>query len=256
MKVLLLSVALLFFTGAQGRYFWQQDEPQQKQTYDQTIQRILHDGAAIVIDIFESLDFEGLAKEFHLKENIEAAQKHTENLEDALENYVDEVWKKFEEKLEQRFPVFTGKVVPILEDFSNALEEQAENALKEFAPIGIDLVSGLHKHVRQFWKKLEDIAINGQDNVRAEIDKLRDKLHPYVDKVHEEYKAYHNHMEGELQKDYKELKERVQKSYENLKEHAKPHLENLKNKIPDRKELQAKIEELWKEMHDYIVSAE
>ncbi|KAM3922916.1 uncharacterized protein RB166_011980 [Leptodactylus fuscus] len=210
----------------------------------------------MIASVIKSLDYESIAQEYHLKEKVKAARKHTVKLEEALEKYSDDVWKKFNEKLHEKFPTFTEEVVPILKKFDDDLEEQFKKIVREAMPIGSDLVSGLSKHFTEFFEKLEKIAAKGRDNLRNEINALRAKLHPYVEKVHEEYKAYHSHVEGELQKDYKELKERVQKSYENLKEHAKPHLENLRSKFPDGKEFQTKVEELLKELNDYIVSAE
>ncbi|XP_075135831.1 uncharacterized protein LOC142210521 [Leptodactylus fuscus] len=256
MKVVLLSVALLFFTGAQGRYFWQQDEPHQEQTHDDAISSVLHDAIAILTRTYGELDFKKIAKEFHLQEKLEAAKKHKDNLEKVIETYGHEVWKKFDAQLHEKFPTFMEKVVPVLREFDDALEEQLKKMVKEVVPAGSDLIAGISSHVIQFLEKLEGFAIKSRDNLRTEVDILRGKLQPYADKVHEEYKQYRNDMEGELQKDYKEMKERAQKSYENLKKHAEPHLENLRKKFPDWKELHTKLEELMKELKEYMVAAE
>lgn len=256
MKVLLLSVALLFFTGAQGRYFWQHDEPKQEEDSDSTIQRILHDGVSIVTGLVKHLDFSDIAKEYHIKEKLEAAKKNANKIEEVLEGYYEEVWKRFDEQLHEKFPTFRKNVVPILQDFDDALEKQMKKVVKEVVPVGSELVSGISKHVMHFFENLESIAEKGRDRLRTEIDSLRVKLQPYVEDVHAEYEKYRTSVQSELQKDVKQMKEDFEKNVEKLKEHAKPYLENIRNKFPDGSEMQAKVERLLKDLQESISNIE
>ncbi|XP_075695921.1 uncharacterized protein LOC142662006 [Rhinoderma darwinii] len=256
MKVLLLSVALLFFTGAQGRYFWQQDEPNQGETADKSIETILHDGMSIVSDLLKNLDYSDIAKEYNVKEKLEAAKKHGKKLEKAMEKYYEEVWKKFDEQLHEKFPVFRKNVVPILQEFDDALEEQLKKLVKDVVPVGSDLVSGITKHMLNFFENLESIAEKGRDRLRSEMDSLRVKLQPYVEDVHAEYEKYRNSLQGEIQKDYKDLKQDVEKNMEMLKERAKPHLDNIRKKFPDGKEVQEKVDEFLKKLQEILSSVE
>ncbi|KAG8569294.1 hypothetical protein GDO81_014348 [Engystomops pustulosus] len=253
MKVLLLSVALLFCTGAQGRYFWQQDEPHQEQTSDKTVERVFHDAVAIVTDVFKSLDFPKIAEQYQLKEKLDAARKHTRKLEKALEGYSVGVWKKFDEQLQEKFPTLRKNVFPIFQEFDDALEEQLKKIAKEIVPHGTDFLSSINKQITDFLDNLESIAEKGLEDLRAEVDKLRIRVQPHVDEVHAEYKRYHEDFQGEFQKDYKDLKQDVEKKMEMLKEHAKPLLENIKNKFPDGKEYQEKVDELLKEIKEAIL---
>ncbi|XP_056400440.1 apolipoprotein A-I-like [Hyla sarda] len=248
MKVLLLSVAVLFFTGAQGRYFWQQDEPHQEPHSDKTIEKIAKDGIAIILDLWKNLDRSKIAKEFHFEERLQTAKKHANKLEEAIEGYYEAVYKKFDEQLHEKFPTFRTKVVPILKDFDDALEEHLTRAAKEILPAGSHLVAGISKHVVNFFENLESVAEKGRDALRGEIDSLRVKLQPYVDEVHAEYERYHKDFQGELLKDYSELKQDVEKNVEKIREQAEPHIENLKQKFPDRKEFQENVEKFLKEL--------
>ncbi|XP_069597198.1 apolipoprotein A-I-like [Ranitomeya imitator] len=248
MKALLLSVALLFFTGAQGRYFWQNDEPKQEETNDKGLEKILHDSFAIVFSLFEHMDYASIAKEYQIKERWDSARKHLNKLEKAVDSYYDEVYKKFDEQLHEKFPVFRKNVVPILKEFDDALEDQLEKFVKKVVPVGTDLVGGISRHVVKFFESLESIAEEGRDKLREEIDKLRVKVQPYVDDVHAEYEKYRANLQGEFEKDMKELKQEMDKNMEILKEKAKPHLENLKSKFPDGQEFQEKVEQFLKEL--------
>lgn len=241
MKILLLSVALLFFTGAQGRHFWQQDEPAQQQ--EQTIEKIFDDGVSIIIAAIKSIDLHGIAKEYHIKEKLDAAKKHSEKLEKAMESYAKEVYKRFDEQLKQKFPMFHDKVLPILKEADDKLEEHIKNLVKEALPIGSDLVAGIVKAFAHSFESFEKIAEQGLENVRGEIDKLRVKLEPHVDSVHAEYETYRKSIQDELQKDMKELKESVEKNMAKAKEH-----------LPDVKELQEYFEKALKDFKEYIQS--
>ncbi|XP_056400089.1 apolipoprotein A-I-like [Hyla sarda] len=252
MKVLLLSVAVLFFTGAQGRYFWQQDEPHQEPHSDKTIEKIAQDGIAIVTELWKNFDLSKIAKEYQIKERLQTAKKHAKKLEEAIESYYDEVFKKFDEQLHEKFPTFRTKVVPILKDFDDALEEQLTKVAKEIVPVGSDLIVGITKHLGNFFENLESVAEKGRDALRGEIDSLRVKLQPYVDEVHAEYERYRKDFQGELQKDYTELKQDVEKNVEKIREQAKPHIENLKQKFPDRKEFQENVEKFLKELTETL----
>ncbi|XP_069805061.1 apolipoprotein A-I-like [Dendropsophus ebraccatus] len=252
MKVLLLSVALLFFTGAQGRYFWQQDEPSQEKESDKTIQKIVHDAIGIVSELWKNLDLPEIEKQYHLKERMEAAKNHAEKLEKAVESYYDAVAKKFDEQLHEKFPVFRKQVVPILKGFDDAMEDHIKKVVKEVVPVGSDLISGISKQVIDFFENLETVAEKRRDALRAEIDSLRVKLQPYVDDVHAEYERYRKDFQGELQKDYHDFKQDVEQNMEKIKEQAQPHLENIKSKFPDGKDVKEKIDNFLKELKEAL----
>ncbi|XP_044134369.1 apolipoprotein A-I-like [Bufo gargarizans] len=243
MKILLLSVALLFFTGAQGRYFWQQDEPTEEQTIEKAIEHVV----SIIPSIFESLDFQEIKKEYRIQEKWEAAKIHSEKLEKAVERYLEEVWKRLDEKLTEEFPVLRKDVLPILNEFDDKLVEHLKKFVKEAVPVGSDMVTGISKSVSHFFENLESIGEKGRDNMRAEIDSLRVKLQPYMNDLQAEYERYHKKIQDELQKDAKELKEGAEKNMEKVKQH-------LADKLPDTKELHKQVEAWFKEFKQYIQS--
>ncbi|XP_073441305.1 uncharacterized protein [Dendrobates tinctorius] len=256
MKALLLSVALLFFTGAQGRYFWQHDEAKQEETTDKSLEKILHDSFAIVFSLLEHMDYSSIAKEYQIRERWDSARKHLNKLEKAVDSYYEDVYKKFDEQLHEKFPVFRKNVVPILKEFDDALEDHLEKIGKQAVMVICDLFSGMSQHVVKFFESLENVAEEGRDKLREEIDKLRVKVQPYVDDVRAEYEKYRANVEDEFQKDMKELKQEMEKKMEMLQEQAKPHLENLKSKFPDGKEFQEKVEQFLKELKEAISKEE
>ncbi|KAM4014816.1 uncharacterized protein ACNLHF_001558 isoform 1-T2 [Anomaloglossus baeobatrachus] len=255
MKVLLLSVALLFFTGAQGRHFWQSDEPQEAETAEKSLERMLHDSFGIVFSLLENLDYNAIAKEYQIKEKWDASRKHMRKLEKAIDSYYAEIAKKFDEQLHEKFPVFRKNVVPILKEFDDAIEEQFQKIVQKVVPVGSDLLAGISRNVLKFFENMESIAAEGRDKLRSEMDKLRVKVEPYVEGVHAEYEKYRTSLQGEFEKEMKELKEDVHKNMELLKERAKPHLEKLKNDF-HAKEVQEKVEQFLKELKEALSKEE
>ncbi|XP_072011888.1 uncharacterized protein [Engystomops pustulosus] len=252
MKILLLSVALLFFTGAQGRYFWQQDAPAEKDPDVDVITQVVLEGLEMVSDVFERLDFEGIANEYHLKEKLDAARKHTNNFEKAVDDYFDKLWEQFDQKLDEKFPIFRKNVMPILKEFDDALEDQLEKIAEQIVPHATNLLSGMAKSLGSFIDNLEKVAEKGSDSLRGEIESLRNKLQPYMDEVHVEYERYRKDVHGEFQKDYSDIRTKVEKKMEEIKEHAKPHIENIRKNFPDRGDVQEKFEKLLKEFKEYV----
>ncbi|XP_072011882.1 uncharacterized protein [Engystomops pustulosus] len=227
MKILFLSVALLFFTGAQGRYFWQQDEPSKKYPDVDVITEVLLEGLEMVSDAFERLDFEGIAKDYQIKEKMDAVREHTRNFGEALYNYYDKLREQFDQKLHKKFPVFRNNVVPILKEF-----DQHKKIAEQIEMQTTNLLSGMYNSLESFLNNLKKIAEKGSDGVHAEIESLRTKLQPYVD---EEFQM-------------------VEKKMEEIKEHAKPHIEKIRNKFQDREDILEAFVKLFKEYGGYILS--
>ncbi|XP_075046425.1 uncharacterized protein LOC142107141 [Mixophyes fleayi] len=243
MKILLL-LALLFFTGAQGRYLWQKDEPKHEDS-GHTLQKMFQNAVAIVTDVVKNLEYSEIAKEYKIKEKLQAAKHNADEIESVIEDYFDEIWKKGDEELHARFPVFRTNVVPLLEDFDNKLEEELKRIVEEVVPIGSELFAGITKHVKSFLGNMETLAEKARDNVRAEIDVLRSKLQPYVDDVRAEYEKYSKDMTDAVK-----WKQQVEKKVDELREQAKPYFENLKKQaVPNAEELWKNLDNLIKELY-------
>ncbi|XP_077313098.1 uncharacterized protein LOC143933877 [Lithobates pipiens] len=249
MKVLLLALALLF-TGAHGKYFWQQDKP-----HESNLWRVLENGIAIAADALKNLEYSEIAERFKLKEKLEAAKDNAEHAEKVLEDYFHEVWKNYDEKLHKDLPVFREKVLPLLNEFDNNLEEVVKKAVKQLVPVTSELVYGLGGEMKKFWVSIENTAEKTRDGIRAEIDTLRTKVQPYAEDVKAEYEKYKESMATNWQGKAKHMKEEVEKDLEELREKMKPYFEELKKQVvPHAEDMQKHVEILMRKIHEYFTS--
>lgn len=107
-------------------------------------------------------------------------------IESEIEDHFDKVWKKIE-KFGQHFPIFTEKVLPILEDVANNLEEKANENAKELLSTATLSLDEMKNHLTVFLKKVETIARENRDELQSKIVELKDKAQPYMDDIKAEY---------------------------------------------------------------------
>lgn len=111
---------------------------------------------------------------------------NAQEIESELEDHFDKVWKKIE-NFGQKFPIFTEKVLPNLEDFANNLEEQANENAQELLSTATLSLYEMKNRLTVFFKKVETIARENRDELQSKIVELKDKAQPYMDDVRAEY---------------------------------------------------------------------
>ncbi|XP_077312236.1 uncharacterized protein LOC143933184 [Lithobates pipiens] len=184
MRILILYPALLFITAVQGHYIVQQDKPHEDE--EPAIYKTLRDAAEIANGLRKNLENSKIVKEYRIKETLQAAVANAQEIESELEDHFDKVWKKIE-NFGQKFPIFTEKVLPILEDFANNLEEQAHDNAQELLSTATLSLYEMKNHLTVFLKKVETIARENRDELQSKIVELKDKAQPYMDDIRAEY---------------------------------------------------------------------
>ncbi|KAM5132157.1 uncharacterized protein ACMZJ9_018924 [Mantella aurantiaca] len=247
----LFTVQLKGAARAHGRYFWQNDKPHE----EHNMWKVVENGIAIATDAIKNLEYSEIAERFKLKEKLEAARDNADHIEKVIEDYFDEVWKSYDEKMHQNFPVFRGKVYPLLKEFDDNFEEMLKHSLTELVPVTTDFFSGLGSEFKKFWDNFANIAEKSRDKLRADVDDVRVKIQPYADDVKAEYEKYKEGMKTDFEEKTKNVKEEVEKDLEELREKLKPYLENARKQlVPHAKDMQKKIDKLIREIHAYFTS--
>ncbi|XP_040181290.1 apolipoprotein A-I-like [Rana temporaria] len=247
MKVLLLGLALLF-TGAHGKHFWQQDKP-----HESNLWSIIENGIAIAADTLKNLEHSEIAEKFKLSEKLEAAKNNAEQSKKVLDDYFHEVWKDYDEKLHKNFPVLMKNVYPLMKKFDDNVEEVVIKSVKQLVPVTSEFVSGLKEEMNKFWVGVGDMAGKARDEIRAEFDTLRTKVHPYAEEVKGEYEKYKENMKTNWEGKAKHMKDEVEKDLEELGEKLKPYFEEIKKQVvPHAEDMQKHVEILMKAIHEYF----
>lgn len=136
--------------------------------------------------IFSNIYF---SSRYKIIEILHAAVDNAKEIESKLEDRFDQVWKKFE-GFGENFPVLSKKVVPILEDMADNLEEQAEDSGKQIMNSATESLCEMKNHLTTFLKNVETIAGKSQDELRSKIVELKGKVQPYMDDVRDEFDRY------------------------------------------------------------------
>ncbi|XP_068098912.1 apolipoprotein A-I-like [Hyperolius riggenbachi] len=228
MKVLLLCAALLLCTGVQGRSFWQSDEPHPKS--DNAFWTVL-ENAYSMIKVAADVDYGEIAKEYHLKEKLEGAKTNFDKLEKVIEDYVDEVWKKYDEKLTHNFPVFRTKVYPHFDEFEDKVEEEISKAFTSVVPVTSELAHGLKKQWDIFCEHLKEIAEKARDKLREDMDDLRGKVQPHAEEMKAEYKKYKEGMKEGFDEKLQKWKHEVDREYKRVRGFLMPYVEKIRSEV-------------------------
>ncbi|XP_068097019.1 apolipoprotein A-I-like [Hyperolius riggenbachi] len=244
MKTLLLCAALLLCTGVQGRSFWQSDEPHPKS--DHAFWTVL-ENAYSMIKVAADVDYVEIAKEYQLREKLDAAKTSFDKVETVMEDYFDEIWKKYDEKLTQNFPAFRTKVYPHLDDFQEKVGDEISKAFISVVPVTSELAHGMKTQWDIFCEHLKEIAEKARDKLREDMDDLRGKVQPHAEEVKAEYEKYKEGVKEGFDEKLQKWKHEVDKEYEKVREHLKPYAERVQSEVsPRAKELYDNLQKLLK----------
>ncbi|XP_053307468.1 apolipoprotein A-I-like [Spea bombifrons] len=246
MKILILTSTLLFLTGTQGRFLWQNEESKSFDSdvlkYAENIFRLYVNAGKDFVKNLESSDF---AKELKVKENLDFLRTELNNAWDNVDKYVDKSLEEVKQEIKKDYPVFVTKVVPVLEEFKNKWEENALSIAKDFLKVALNLFGGIKTEFQSFFKNIEPIAEKGRDTLRSEVEALRTKLAPYIDDLREEVKRNREELKDEFGKIGKELREAITKELTEITELVKPYIDKLKERFdPYAEELKKELSEI------------
>ncbi|XP_068098914.1 apolipoprotein A-IV-like [Hyperolius riggenbachi] len=200
-----------------------------------------------MIKVAADVDYGEIAKEYHLKEKLEGAKTNFDILEKVVEDFVDEAWKRYDEKLTQNLLAFRAKVYPHLDDFQEKVGEEISKAIISVVPVTSELAHDMKKQWDVFSEHLKEIAEKARDKLREDMDDLCGKVQPHAEEMKAEYEKYKEGVKEGFDEKLQKWKHEVDKEYEKVREHVKPYAERVQSEVsPRAKELYDNLQKLLK----------
>ncbi|EPY88081.1 apolipoprotein A-I [Camelus ferus] len=171
MKAVVLTLAVLFLTGSQARYFWQHDDPQS--SWDR-----VKDFVTVYLDAVKDsgrdyvaqFEASALGKQLNLKllDNWDSLSSTFSKLQEQLGPVTQEFWDRVEKETEtlrqemnKDLEEVKQKVQPYLEDFQKKWQEEMEIYRQKVAPLGAELREDARQKMQELQEKLSPLAEEG-----------------------------------------------------------------------------------------------
>lgn len=184
---MVLTLAVLFFTGSQARHLLQHDDAQSYWdrikdlaiTYAETLKDSGRDQVA-------QLEASGLAKQLNLKllDNFDTVSTSLSALYEQFAPAAQEWWDKVEKetqdlrsKVNQDLDAVKEKAKPYLDEFQKKVQDEVEIYRQKVAPLNMEF----QEKLRELQDKVRPVAEEMRDHLREEVEKLRQKMAPYGD---------------------------------------------------------------------------
>ncbi|XP_063293066.1 apolipoprotein A-I-like [Pelobates fuscus] len=244
MKILILTLSVLFISGTHGRFLWQRDEPKSdiSDVFEKFVENIVELGSEAA-DYVKSTSND---KEQKIRDTIDALKTNCNDIKQAIKTYLHSAWKQVDKELDEKYPVLKKDVLPHLEEFGKQWDEYAMNMKKDIFIYTLNLFNGLKNQVEKFFENIRPVAEKGRDKLRSEVEELRNKIAPYLEDLKKELEKNRKELHGEWSKDYIA---QVEKEIDELRESIKPHLENLKKSVvPHAKNVEQYLDKIVQEI--------
>ncbi|XP_058050194.1 apolipoprotein A-I [Ahaetulla prasina] len=187
MQSLNLVLALLLLTGAQARYFWQHDDPQQTRLeHLQELGQVYLDSAKSAIQqAVVQFDSSALAQELqvNLGQKLEAITIVLREVKEQITPELQEVgtelqaaWRKLKEDLTKDVQEIGTEIQPLLRRLRENVQQEASAYFQQLRTISQDI-----NQVAQ--EKLRPVAEGFRDKVRSHVDEFRKDAAPYAKKL-------------------------------------------------------------------------
>uniref|UniRef100_A0A8C5R8Y5 Uncharacterized protein n=1 Tax=Leptobrachium leishanense TaxID=445787 RepID=A0A8C5R8Y5_9ANUR len=188
MKSLILALSLLFLTGTHGRSFLQSDEP--KPATDDVIEAIseaVDKAVQLGSEAVKTLESSDFAKHINVNEKREALKAKFAHFHHQLEEYGATVREQVDKELQEKYPVFKEKALPIIKESLERLREYGWGVKKDFRTFTSEFFTSLRKDAIQFFNNLRPLGEGLRDKFRSEAEIVRTGLTPYEAELREEY---------------------------------------------------------------------
>ncbi|NP_001080043.1 uncharacterized protein LOC379735 precursor [Xenopus laevis] len=232
MKIVVVTLALVFFTGSECRFLWMKDEPKPEPG---TLETFVNNVKILGEHYVHYLENTEIGKELQLNKDLVTMRDSIYDLKKELEKISKDFWEELDKELNEKYPVFRTKVVPALKDFKLRWNEHMEQLGKDIAEMSHKLIFNVKTNVERFLDTLSASATSGRDKLRSEVESLRATLLPYVDELQKELEKARKEMDDDVD----EIRKYINKEVDAIREHTKPYFENLKSEAnPHAEELQ------------------
>ncbi|XP_015668391.1 apolipoprotein A-I [Protobothrops mucrosquamatus] len=244
MQSLNLVLALLLLTGAQARYFWQHDDPQQTRLehLQELGQVYLESAKTAVQQAVVQFDSSAVAQELqvNLGQKLEALTIVLREIKEQITPELQEVrieletaWQKLKEEVTRDVQDLGAQIQPLLRRLRENVQQDAAAYFQQ--------LSSVSKEINQAaQERLRPVAEGFRDKVRTHVDEFRKDAAPYAKKleqlIQEKVKtleqsaqAEFTELQTELQQQLSEVREKYGPLWETAREELLTMLENVKS---------------------------
>ncbi|XP_007422949.1 apolipoprotein A-I [Python bivittatus] len=184
MPTLNVILALLFLTGAQARYFWQHDDPQQTplERLQGMGQVYLESAKAAVKQAVDQFDSSAMAQELHLNigEKLETLTTVLREVKEQVAPQWQEIitelnngWQNLKQDMAKDVEGIKAQIQPLAQKLSVNVQHEIANYLRNVKSVSQELHQLAHE-------KLAPVAEGFRDKVRTHVDEFRKDAAPYT----------------------------------------------------------------------------
>ncbi|XP_018424139.1 PREDICTED: apolipoprotein A-I [Nanorana parkeri] len=249
MKSFVLAIALLFLTGTQARFPWQNEEPQTPiQHYREVVESYLQKIQDIGKEAATQAESSDIAKQLDLKirERFDSFSANALALRKQLNPYVEKIREEVSAELQKDIPLLKEKIRPYIETFHNNWGVKVKSFKENIAPLVDQLKQQTRDNVEGFYKSVQPQLEDLRETLRSEVDSLRANIAPYKQELRQKLVEKFEEVKANTGPKAEEYRAQVAQHAENLKQRLGPVIENLKEQLlPKVEEAKVKLAELW-----------
>ncbi|XP_077313102.1 uncharacterized protein LOC143933879 [Lithobates pipiens] len=249
MKSLVLTIALVFLTGTQARYPWQNEEPQTPiQQVREAIEGYLDKIKDIGREAVAQAESSEVAKQLDLKitERFDAFSTNALALRKQLHPYVDKIREEVSAELEKDIPLLREKIRPFIETFQKNWAAEVTSFRENIAPVVDEWKKQTKENLDGFYKKAQPQLEGLREKLRSEVDILRTKIGPFKEDIRKKLIEKFEEVKTNAGPKAEEYKAKLAQHAETLKQRLGPVIENLKEQLgPKLEEAKIKLGQLW-----------
>ncbi|KAE8592550.1 hypothetical protein XENTR_v10018787 [Xenopus tropicalis] len=232
MKIVVVTLALVFLTGSECSFIWMKDEPKREPGVAEALVTNIKILAEHYVRYLENTE---IGKELGIKEDIASMKESINELKKEILKMTKDAWEEVDKELNQKYPIFTTKVLPALKDFKQRWDKHMTALAKELEIMSHKLFSNVKKNLDSFFDTLSSSASRGRDKLRDEVEHLRTTLLPYAEDFRKELEK----AKSEVNDDVEEVRKYIYQGVDEIREQIKPYFDKLKSEAnPHAEELQ------------------
>ncbi|XP_063167136.1 apolipoprotein A-I [Candoia aspera] len=206
MLTLKVILALLLLTGAQARYFWQHDDPQQTrlERLQDLGQVYLESAKTAVKQAAAQFDSSTVGQELNmnLREKLETALIVTQEIKgqitpewQEIKTDLETAWQNLKEEMTKDVDSVKAQIQPLLRRLRENMQQEIVKCLREVKSVSQEL----HQIAQE---KLTPVAAGFRDKVRTHVDDFRKDAAPYAKQLEQ---LFHQKLEWLQQRGLSEL---------------------------------------------------
>ncbi|XP_006030393.1 apolipoprotein A-I [Alligator sinensis] len=247
MRAIVVTLALVFLTGTQARYFWQHDDPQTRlDRFKDMLNVYMETMKASGKEVVAQFDASAVGKQLDLKvgDTLDSLSSTIVQMKEDLAPYYEEMRDAWDKETESLQSEVAQDLEQVRQKFQTALEQFAQQwgaEVDQYREKLVPVVSNMKELSRQklelLQQQLTPLAEEAQGRMRGHVDELRKNLAPYkeeltqkIQKLHESF-PYTSNVRDQAVQHLSSLREKVTPLVQDFRERVKPYTDSVKTHL-------------------------